>query len=74
VLAAKKVEKELKIYFLKLEKKLENGESRAAAGGLLLEVVYFSKNNFLKNSKNNIQFFEKLKKIEKKITTQFVLF
>jgi hypothetical protein len=43
-----------------------------------LEVVHFSKNNFSKNSKNDIQFFEKFRKISKKIekisTSHFVLF
>jgi hypothetical protein len=32
-----------------------------------LEVDHFSKNNFSKNSKNDIQFFEKFRKISKKI-------
>jgi hypothetical protein len=34
---------------------------------LWLEVVYFSKNNFSKNSKNDIQIFENFRKFSKKI-------
>jgi hypothetical protein len=56
---------ELEVYRAYLPQSLAASKAvnlNAADGGSELEVVHFSKNNFSKNSKNDIQFFEKFRK------------